>query len=148
MEKANNVCVRFTGKNYAAWSFQMEIYLKGKELWSHVVDGEKGALNSESSATTKATWATKDAQIMSWILGSVESQFILSLRPHKSAKAMWDYLTQVYHQDNNARRFQLELSIGNYTQGDLTIQEYYFGFFTLWNDYSDLSLPRCLLKGY
>ena len=62
----------------------------------------------------------------------------MSLRPHKSAKAMWGYLTQVYHQDNNARRFQLELSIGNYTQGDLTIQEYYSGFLTLWNDYSDL----------
>ena len=26
--------VRFTGKNYAAWSFQMVIYLKGKGLWS------------------------------------------------------------------------------------------------------------------
>ena len=147
MEKADNVCVRFTGKNYVAWSFQIEIYLKGKELWSHVVDGEKGALNSESSATTKAAWATKDAQIMSWILGSMESQFILSLRSHKSAKAMWDYLTQVYHQDNNARRFQLELSIGNYTQGDLTIQEYYSGFLTLWNDYSNLVTAKMSAEG-
>ena len=60
---------------------------------------------------------------------------------------MWDYLTQVYHQDNNARRFQLELSIGNYTQGDLTIQEYYSGFLTLWNDYSNLVTAKMSAEG-
>ena len=65
MEKADNVCVRFTGKNYTAWSFQMEIYLKGKGLWSRVEDGEKGSSDGETSATAKVEWATKDAQIMS-----------------------------------------------------------------------------------
>ena len=99
----------------------MEIYLKGKNLWSHVDGSDKGDSGAESSASAasaasaKAVWATKDAQIMSWILGSVEPNLILELRPHKSAKAMWDYLTLVYNQDNNARRFQLELGIGNYT---------------------------------
>ena len=66
------------------WGYQMEIYLKGKELWSHVVDGEKGALNSESSATTKAAWETKDAQIMSRILGSVESIYSVFKTPQIS----------------------------------------------------------------
>ena len=60
---------------------------------------------------------------------------------------MWDYLTLVYNQDNNARRFQLELGIGNYTQGDLTIQEYYSGFLTLWNDYSDLVTAKMTGEG-
>ncbi|KAJ0047007.1 hypothetical protein Pint_05362 [Pistacia integerrima] len=75
---------------------------------------------------------------MSWILGSMEPHLILSLRPHRSAKAMWNYLKQVYNQDNNARRFQLKLAIANYTQGDLSLQDYYFGFLTFWSDYSDL----------
>jgi hypothetical protein len=61
---------------------------------------------------------------MSWILSSVEPYLILSLRYYRSAKAMWDHLTQVYNQDNNARHFQLELVIANYTQGDLSIQDY------------------------
>ena len=77
MEKADNVCVRFTSKNYAAWSFQMEIYLKGKNLWSHVDGSDKGNLGAEGSdkgdsgaessasaanaASAKAVWATKDA---------------------------------------------------------------------------------------
>ncbi|KZV50198.1 hypothetical protein F511_26058 [Dorcoceras hygrometricum] len=68
---------------------------------------------------------------MSWIVNSVEPHLVLSLRPHKSAKAMWDFLKLVYNQDNNARRFQLELTIANYTQGDLSVQDYYSGFLTL-----------------
>ena len=75
---------------------------------------------------------------MTWILVSMETHLILSLRPHRSAKAMWDYLKQVYNQDNNARCLYLELAIANYTQEDLSVQEFYYGFLTLWNDYSDL----------
>ena len=139
MEKADNVCVRFTGKNYGAWAFQMEIFLKGKVLWCHVDDSEKKALDAEEldrekdaekSASAKAVSATKDAQIMSWILGSMEPHLIMSLRPHRSAKAMWNHLATIYKQDNNARRFQLELNIGNCTHGDLSIQDY-AGFLTL-----------------
>jgi hypothetical protein len=140
MEKSDNVCVRFTGKNYAAWTFQLEIFLKGKELWGHI-DG------SDKDLVAKAAWAAKDAQIMSWILSSMEPHLILSLRPYRSAKAMWDHLTQVYNQDNNARRFQLELAIANYTQGDLSIQDYYSGFLALWSDYSDLVTAKVSAEG-
>ena len=65
MEKSDNVCVRFTGKNYVAWAFQLEIFLKGKELWGHIDDSDKRDLAVEGSVVTKAAWATKDAQIMS-----------------------------------------------------------------------------------
>ncbi|KAJ0028643.1 hypothetical protein Pint_36091 [Pistacia integerrima] len=75
---------------------------------------------------------------MSWILGSIEPHLIHSLHPHRSVKAMWNYLKQVYNQDNNAKRFQIELAIANYTQGDLSVQDYNSSFLTLWNDYSDL----------
>jgi len=69
------------------------------------------------------------------------------LHSHRSAKAMWDRLTQVYNQDNNARRFQLELLIANYTHEDLCIQDYYSGFLTLWNDYSDLVTTKISVEG-
>ncbi|KAG6484973.1 hypothetical protein ZIOFF_053498 [Zingiber officinale] len=32
-------------------------------------------------------------------------------------KEMWDYLQRIYHQDNIARRFQIELEISNFNQG-------------------------------
>ena len=44
-----------------------------------------------------AKWEIKDAQIMTWILSSVEAHFILNLRPYKAAKEMWDYLKKVYN---------------------------------------------------
>ncbi|KAJ0081775.1 hypothetical protein Patl1_10730 [Pistacia atlantica] len=124
MEKSDNVCVRFTGKIYA-WEFQLETFLKCKTLWGHIDGSSNGGSTAESYVANKATWDAKDNQIMSWILRSMEPHLILSLRPHRSANAMWNYLKQVYKQDNNARRFQLELAIANYTQGDLSFQDYY-----------------------
>ena len=64
MEKSNNICVRFTGKNYVAWTFQLEIFLKGKELWGHI-DGSDKNLAAEGFMVAKAAWAAKNAQIMS-----------------------------------------------------------------------------------
>jgi len=109
MEKLDNVCVRFTGKNYVVWAFQSKIFLKGKKLWGHIDGNDKGDSATEGSVVAKAAWVAKDAQIMSWILSYMKPHLILSLCPHRSAKAIWDHLVQVYNQDNNARRFQLEL---------------------------------------
>ncbi|KAG6629834.1 hypothetical protein CIPAW_14G112700 [Carya illinoinensis] len=51
---------------------------------------------------------------------------------------MWEYLRKVYNQDNTARRFQLEYEIASYTQGDLSIQDYFSGFNTLWGEFTDM----------
>ncbi|KAJ0037679.1 hypothetical protein Pint_23256 [Pistacia integerrima] len=51
---------------------------------------------------------------------------------------MWNYLNTVYNQDNSARLFQLEYEMTNFTQGSLSIEEYFSGFQPLWVDYSDI----------
>jgi hypothetical protein len=61
-----------------------------------------------------------------------------NLREFTTVKAMWDYLRRIYYQDNSARKFQLELDIGNYCQGNLSIEQFYSGFINLWNDDSRL----------
>jgi len=63
---------------------------------------------------------------------------VLNLRAYKTAKTMWEYLLKVYHQDNSARRFQLEYEIANFTQGNLSIQEYFSDFMNLWGEFSDV----------
>ena len=130
-------------KNYAAWEFQLETFLKGKELWGHI----DGSTKEGSTAAEKAAWAAKDNQIMTWILTFMDPHLILSLHSHSSAKAMWDYLKQVYNQEYNCRHFQLELAIANYTQGDLSVQEYYSGLLSLLNDYSDLVTAKVFAEG-
>ena len=75
---------------------------------------------------------------MTWLLGSVESHLVLNLRPYKTAAATWTYLNTVYNQDNSAKRFHLEYEMANLTQGSLSIEEYFFGFQTLWANYCDI----------
>ena len=75
---------------------------------------------------------------MSWILGFVDPLIVLNLSPYKSVKTMWEYLLKVDHQDNTARHFQLEYEIASYTQGNLSIQEYFSGFQNLWREFSDM----------
>ena len=75
---------------------------------------------------------------MSWILGSVEPSILLNLIPYKTSREMWEYLKKIYNQSNIARRFQLELELGQLSQGSMSIQEFYSSFGNLWVDYTDI----------
>ncbi|KAJ0007849.1 hypothetical protein Pint_30131 [Pistacia integerrima] len=75
---------------------------------------------------------------MSWLLSSVEPHLITNLRAYRSAQSMWNYLKKVYHQDNDAHRFQLEHAIAMFQHGSLSIQDYYLAFLTLWHEYTAL----------
>lgn len=95
-------------------------------------------------------WEVKDAQIMSWILGSVESNIILNLRPYKTAAEMWNYVKKVYYQQNSARRFQLEYEIASLQQGSLSISNFYSSFMNIWAEYNDIvyaTIPSESLRG-
>ena len=83
-------------------------------------------------------WEIHDARVMTWLLSSVESHLVLNLMPYKTAATMWTYLNTVYNQDNSAKRFHLEYEMTNFTQGSLSIEEYFSGFQTLWVDYCDI----------
>lgn len=54
---------------------------------------------------------------------------MLNLRPRQTAKDMWEYLKKMYHQRNDARQFQLEFEIAQYTQGTLLFKITTPGFF-------------------
>ncbi|KAJ0014387.1 hypothetical protein Pint_21634 [Pistacia integerrima] len=77
-----------------------------------------GVNKAPTDVSKLAQWQTKDARVMTWILGSVDPIIVLNLRPYKTAKSMWEYLKKVYNQDNIARRSQLEYEISSYTQED------------------------------
>ena len=71
-----------------------------------------------------------------------------NLHGFTTIKTIWDYLCRIYYQDNYARKFQLELDIGNYRQGNLSIEQFYSGFINLWSDYSGLvhsQVPKAAL---
>ncbi|KAL3504167.1 hypothetical protein ACH5RR_034008 [Cinchona calisaya] len=86
-DKYESVLIRFNGKNYSAWAFHFKIFVKGKDLWGHI-DGSKPAPDKDKEKDEHAKWEVKDAQIMAWILGSVDPNIILNLQPFKTAAEM------------------------------------------------------------
>ena len=133
-DKLESFPIRFTGKNYSAWEFQFKLFVKGKELWGHI----DGSVPAPQGAEALSKWEIHDARVMTWLLSSVESHLVLNLRPYKIVVAMWTYLNTVYNQDNSAKRFHLEYEMANFTQGSLSIEEYFSGFQTLWSEYCDI----------
>lgn len=62
----------------------------------------------------------------------------LKLRAYQKVVGMWKHLKKIYHQENDDRKFQLNIEIGDYSQGEKSIQEYYYGFMNLWIEYNSL----------
>jgi hypothetical protein len=91
IDKFDVLFVRLNGKNYSTWAFQLEIFVKGKELWGHV-DGTDPAPNKTTHKDAYAKWEAKDAQVMAWIIGSVDPNIVLNLRPFGTTAKMWEYL--------------------------------------------------------
>lgn len=136
-EKHEILVVRLNGKNYSTWAFHFEIFVTGKDLWGHV-DGSTPFPDKEKDKVAHAKWVVKDAQVMSWVLGSVDPNIVLNLRPYKTAATMWNYLKKVYNQNNAARRFQLEHDIALFKQDSLSISEFYSQFMNLWAEYTEI----------
>ena len=125
---------RFNGKNYASWEFQFRMFVKGKELWGHL-DGSSPAPTDPQELSI---WTSKDAEIVSWILGSVEPHMINNLRSFGTGKEIWDYFQRIYSQNNLTQKFQVEMGIANYKQGNLSIEQFYAGFLNLWSEYTGI----------
>jgi len=60
------------------------------------------------------------------------------LMPYITASTIWNYLNKVYNQENTTRCFQLEYEMANFTQGSLSIEEYFSSFQNLWAYYSNI----------
>src|SRR4051812_17921189 len=136
-DKYDILFIRLNDKNYSAWAFQFQIFVTGKDLWGHV-DGTKPTPDKEKQKEEHAKWIVKDAQVMAWIIGSVDPTIVLNLRPFNTAAKMWAYLKKVYSQNNAARRFQLEHDIAISQQDSLSISEFYSHFINLWAEYTDI----------
>ncbi|WVY98629.1 hypothetical protein V8G54_030780 [Vigna mungo] len=136
-KKYDVLFVRLNEKNYSAWAFQFQIFVTGKDLWGHV-DGNTLAPDKDKDKVAHAKWAVKDAQVMTWILSSMDSNIVLNLHPYKTASTMWSYLQKIYSQNNAARRFQLEHNIANFKQDSLSISDFYSQFMNLWAEYTDI----------
>jgi hypothetical protein len=62
---------------------------------------------------------------------------------------IWDYFRRIYSQNNSAKKFQVEMCIANYKQGNLSIEQFYAGFLNPWSEYTGIiysKIPKESLK--
>lgn len=64
MEKSDIQLIKFSGKNYNWWAYQFELYQKGKNM--------SGSKMKSTDDNKIEDWQTKEAQIISWILESID----------------------------------------------------------------------------
>lgn len=86
MDKSKILAIKFNSKNYFAWGFQFQLYVEGKDIWGHN-DG-----STKKTTDKMETWDNQEAQIMSWIMSSIEPHIALNLHPYKTVVDMWSYL--------------------------------------------------------
>ncbi|CAB4267454.1 unnamed protein product [Prunus armeniaca] len=130
LDKFDVSLIRFNGKNYSAWAFHFRIFVKGKEAWGHV-DGSNLTPDKNKDNDQHAKWEVKDAQVIAWILGSIEPNIILNLRSSQPAAQMWTYLKKIYSQRNITRRFQLEHELAALQHDSFSISDFYSRFTNL-----------------
>ena len=90
--KFESISVKFNGKNFSLWEFYFRTFMEGKVL-SGILDGSE---KEEGDEKKKSNWKTKNAQIITWILNSVEPDIALSLRSFTTVAAIWSHLNGIY----------------------------------------------------
>ncbi|PKI44169.1 hypothetical protein CRG98_035462 [Punica granatum] len=72
--------------------------------------------------------------ILAWIFNGLEKELQPSAAYATKANMLWDDLKERYSQGNETRIYQLMSDICMYRQGRKTIQKYYSGIKTLWDE--------------
>lgn len=133
MDKNDSIYVKFDGTNYFSLEFQIRNFIQGHELCDFI-DGTSKKPSSDDTADL-AQWAAKNTGVICWIL---EPSIAINVRPYNTVAEMWKYFSKIYHQQNDARHFQLEYEIAEYNQGHKSVQEYYSKFMNPWSEYASL----------
>ncbi|PKI43426.1 hypothetical protein CRG98_036183 [Punica granatum] len=119
------------GDNYLTWSRAMRIALttKGKLgfVEGRVPKPPAGDPNLES-------WEMCNSLVLAWIFNGLEKELQPSAAYATEAKTLWDDLKERYSQRNEMRIYQLKSDISIYRQEGKTIQKYYSGIKTLWDE--------------
>ncbi|OMO98638.1 hypothetical protein CCACVL1_04141 [Corchorus capsularis] len=142
-EQHQVIQIKLNGPNYSYWSYLMRTFLIGKELWGYV-DGtivEPDSTNTEY-AKLKKEWETYNARILSWMNNAVEPSIGMHLAKFKTAKEVWDYLSNLYVQSNFAKRYELEKVIRSEGQKDRSIQDFYNFMNGVWDQLDMMDPPE------
>ncbi|CAL1359030.1 unnamed protein product [Linum trigynum] len=94
-----------------------------------------------TDAADAVDWHAANAQIIHWLVATVDIPTALSLRRFRTAHEMWSYICTTYSQNTASHQFEMEGEIARLAQGDRDVRVYYQECLHLWTEYDLLTVP-------
>ncbi|XP_074267766.1 uncharacterized protein LOC141591354 [Silene latifolia] len=134
--------IKFNGNNsFLQW--KREVYnaliAKNKEGF---IDGT--CKTPDKTGNTYHQWRRCDLLVMRWLTNSVESHIGETLKYSSNAKEMWEELLDRYGQTNGLEIYSLKKELGQISQENTSLIEYYSKMKTAWESIDELDpIPYC-----
>ncbi|GFY80334.1 hypothetical protein Acr_01g0001430 [Actinidia rufa] len=116
---ARITCELLNGKNFAAWSRSIRLFLggKGKSGWL------LGTITKPNATDPKfVQWEIDNCTILGWLFNSMEMRIYHVFMYHDMVPLLWSSLTKMYaHARNEARIFKLYREIHQASQASLSL---------------------------
>ncbi|PWA58931.1 hypothetical protein CTI12_AA395260 [Artemisia annua] len=102
---------------YTSWCSFLKIHLGSLGLKAHI--------EGSSTSSTDPEWSKQDDLVKVWILGTLEEslQDQVVATPG-NAKALWDHIKDLFHDNKDARAITLDSELRSIKLGNLTINAY------------------------
>ncbi|KAK9751136.1 hypothetical protein RND81_02G244700 [Saponaria officinalis] len=120
--EAQIVSTSFNGKNYLSWSRGITLALSSKNKQGFL-DGTTAKPGASDQKFQK--WCRSDNMIRCWILNSIDSGLKEGFMSAKSSKLLWSEIRERYGESNGPLLYQLKKELGNISQGDQNVAEYF-----------------------
>jgi len=91
--------ILLNGRNFLPWSRAVTIALGGRSRLGHITGQTKAP---DESHPNFEEWQASDHGVMTWIFNSMEPKIYEIFAYSDSAKTLWDSLSEMYGQANNA----------------------------------------------
>ena len=71
------------------------------------------------------SWSRCNEIVVSWIVNCVSPKIATSMVYHKTAKEVWKKLQNMFSQCNGPKVYQLQKDLASFSQGELSVTEYF-----------------------
>uniref|UniRef100_A0A2N9ED05 Integrase catalytic domain-containing protein n=1 Tax=Fagus sylvatica TaxID=28930 RepID=A0A2N9ED05_FAGSY len=105
------------GRNFAAWSRSLRLYLggKGKSGWLLGIEKQPAASDAK-----RIQWDMDNCTILGWMFNSIDERIYNTFMYHDTVNGLWTALCQMYaHARNDARIFELYQDVSHASQAVL-----------------------------